>query len=1095
MIRYFNISIDLITLFILDSYFLDTPSKCHLYLLPHLKDCNCTIFSRREMPRKYGQDLSCATRKDIVLYTMFLKHGMLANMSHATSVLINTSHNIYNAQNTVLDLNASHDINKIHNNLQLNTLEDKKWQFENLTLFEFSEITYTTAITFDTKVLEITGLTTGLILNSYSNKIVCFNLNIILCPSELYIYEYIQIQLLLFYTKLRSSSVLKFYIHFLMSIFTIFDISLQPSMITYKLQYRFQRNRILRHDYIALLQKLSSDCPKVIYPLKFNIILVIRHIQVVYTILLPLNFIVLDIKQLINILLQHNIYKSNLLKSRIIGGGPLNIFALEDLIQYSSLVKQDYQYIFYQYVPTNATSQVIQNRTDLLLISDLSLSLLVSHISIANMKLIANAHNLRFNSKIKLDALQKLISEHICQSCIDYTTIFICIDLNKQSKEASKLKTSRVKQYQASNSEKYKSSNLNAVKQYQSSNAKSVKANNLEAVKKYQSSNSEKYKASNLEAVKQYQNTNIEEFKASNLKAVKKYQSSNLEKIKASNLEAVKKYQVQIKSQFPPALLSESLQHQVISGFCKDTASNVFQEAGCTVCGRLTPLPELQKLSDLNLDLSILCQTGITQKERYSIENILEDIHGPILEENLDNICSTCFNSVSKGKLPQLALANGKWIGKIPTELQNLSYAEQLLIARVRHNRCLIRVSSGMHKMRANVISYANPMPKVYHTLPPPIEELDEVLAFIYTGPCKPTKSDFERIPLLVRRALEWLKLNHIDYLDLNISYENLEKYPENEPPVVVDYKESFENKDPESTAINDMEDESGVEIGSCPFVVHGVTGEEYSTKSLKALKAIALQHLTDNRKVLAIGHEKNPESIYNNPQLFPQMMPWLFPYGLGGIGNSLQKYKSADLTHKRHLLLYHDKRFQKDPHFPLIAFNHEQIKDCTTAGYLLAEKPKFDSISKRLMDVDLEVLSKLIDRMANNELVKPATDEETACFQLIKDLDHVGGFVKGSVTTKKYMRNEIWSLISFAGAPSWFITFAPADNKHPICLYYADTKVEFNPQLRDENERFRLIAQNPSSLLSTSLNHRNPVDPVDSGGFLVDSTRLHYGN
>jgi len=33
------------------------------------------------------------------------------------------------------------------------------------------------------------------------------------------------------------------------------------------------------------------------------------------------------------------------------------------------------------------------------------------------------------------------------------------------------------------------------------------------------------------------------------------------------------------------------------------------------------------------------------------------------------------------------------------------------------------------------------------------------------------------------------------------------------------------------------------------------------------------------------------------------------------------------------------------------------------------------------------------------------------------------------------------------------------------------------------------------SSLLSTSLNHRNPVDPVDSGGFPVDSTRLHYSN
>jgi hypothetical protein len=41
-------------------------------------------------------------------------------------------------------------------------------------------------------------------------------------------------------------------------------------------------------------------------------------------------------------------------------------------------------------------------------------------------------------------------------------------------------------------------------------------------------------------------------------------------------------------------------------------------------------------------------------------------------------------------------------------------------------------------------------MPKIYDILPPPIEEMDDVLAFIYTGPCMPTKSDFERTPLLV---------------------------------------------------------------------------------------------------------------------------------------------------------------------------------------------------------------------------------------------------------------------------------------------------------------------------------------------------------
>ena len=36
------------------------------------------------------------------------------------------------------------------------------------------------------------------------------------------------------------------------------------------------------------------------------------------------------------------------------------------------------------------------------------------------------------------------------------------------------------------------------------------------------------------------------------------------------------------------------------------------------------------------------------------------------------------------------------------------------------------------------------------------------------------------------------------------------------------------------------------------------------------------------------------------------------------------------------------------------------------------------------------------------------------------------------------------------------------ADNKHPISLYFADTKEIFNPDIRDYNERYRLIAQNP---------------------------------
>ena len=58
------------------------------------------------------------------------------------------------------------------------------------------------------------------------------------------------------------------------------------------------------------------------------------------------------------------------------------------------------------------------------------------------------------------------------------------------------------------------------------------------------------------------------------------------------------------------------------------------------------------------------------------------------------------------------------------------------------------------------------------------------------------------------------------------------------------------------------MEEEDGTTEGPCSFTVHGLTGEEFSTKTMKTIKAIALWHLTDERKILAIGHAATPESI-----------------------------------------------------------------------------------------------------------------------------------------------------------------------------------------------------------------------------------------
>jgi len=516
--------------------------------------------------------------------------------------------------------------------------------------------------------------------------------------------------------------------------------------------------------------------------------------------------------------------------------------------------------------------------------------------------------------------------------------------------------------------------------------------------------------------------------------------------------------------EFPPTPLDTTLTKEIIEKACNRMKAETIGEKGCAVCGELKPVRDMSRLKSVKHQLHSLATPGATRVERNSSSVPLREYKGPVLDYNCTMICNSCRGSIRNGKIPKLALANGLWIGDVPPQLKCLNFVEKMLVARIRHTCAYVKVASGMRKMTANVVAFQSPVPKVYTMLPPPRDDLDEVLAILYTGPCKPTPEDLKRLPFFVRRnkvvsALEWLILNHRDYSDVKISQENLEQYSETEIPVSIEYRECSSNKIPEGTSKYDLEAEHGVMEGECSFSVHGLTGESIEMMSSEALKAAALKHLNIGGSMLAVGHASNPESIYNNPQLYPQMFPWLFPYGLGGIGST----SLSDKEHKRHLLMYHDKRFQTDINFPFVAFSHEQVKTASTQSYLLVDQARFANISQRLLNLDQAVLSNIIEKMQNGEHIKPTTESEKACFQVLHDLDHVSGKVKGSVTSKKYMRNEIWSLIAAKGAPIWYITLSPADIQHPISLYYADTKEEFKPEiLLPYDERHRLICKNP---------------------------------
>ena len=143
-----------------------------------------------------------------------------------------------------------------------------------------------------------------------------------------------------------------------------------------------------------------------------------------------------------------------------------------------------------------------------------------------------------------------------------------------------------------------------------------------------------------------------------------------------------------------------------------------------------------------------------------------------------------------------------------------------------------------------------------------------------------------------------------------------------------------------------------------------------------KEIKRTAIHHLKKGDKnILFIGQNEKPEKTFDNPQLLPQMFPHLA------------------MKHKKWLLMYHDKRFQSDPVFALIAFNIEQMSQANIGGYLMTRRRNMDKIADCIHKLNETVLENIISRLKNNESVKPQTDEEKNCFMLLKHLDSVASF------------------------------------------------------------------------------------------------------
>ena len=158
------------------------------------------------------------------------------------------------------------------------------------------------------------------------------------------------------------------------------------------------------------------------------------------------------------------------------------------------------------------------------------------------------------------------------------------------------------------------------------------------------------------------------------------------------------------------------------------------------------------------------------------------------------HICTDCWTSLAKEKVPKFSVANKVWIGDVPKELQGLTIPEQRLIALYRHNSCIVKLHSSFHSaataqsaIKGNCISFPQDVVNIATSLPLQLEDLCDSLKIIFVGCRVPDRNQLKYV-LTVRRskvsnALQWLKQNNSLYRAVLIDQSTIDTLPHDDVP------------------------------------------------------------------------------------------------------------------------------------------------------------------------------------------------------------------------------------------------------------------------------------------------------------------------
>ncbi len=328
-------------------------------------------------------------------------------------------------------------------------------------------------------------------------------------------------------------------------------------------------------------------------------------------------------------------------------------------------------------------------------------------------------------------------------------------------------------------------------------------------------------------------------------------------------------------------------------------------------------------------------------------------------------VCDRCSSLSWRGEkeIQRFSSQNDMIPGDQPDCIKKLNQVEVSAISQIICHMRLYKRMKGTHGFSGHCISFAQDVENLANCLPRAVRDLPIV---VIERPHEKNPIQFKANGTHILEAILWLKENNDDYKHIQINYDALKEYPSNGGDlqgilrVILDDDDSEETEKTNTPGMDD--DENCIHQATLEAKTRDLPRPD-ATVCTPLDKGLVDNYIKKAVETISIGETKTNETLNEVtvellqgsepvseflPGFFSKAFPHLFPDGKGDFTKPRLGKQPTFLDWAKHLLRL-DRRFAKDPLFPLVVVNMYQRRQTLTLGNLYAQRSMTNMTVKEL--------------------------------------------------------------------------------------------------------------------------------------------------